>query len=106
VSTVLWANTLINGKVESDEYDLYALYKHSKKLDQITKKLGTISFVSTHDFTDMQFNFSEEELPEGIESTNEFMAQNGIWISGKEATNNVRRTDFSYIFGKNKIWII
>jgi hypothetical protein len=86
MSTVLWANTLRNGEVESNEYDLYALYKHSQKLDKLTKKLGTISFISTHDFTDMQFNISDDELPEGVESTDEIMAQNGVWVPGSEAT--------------------
>ena len=85
MSTVLWINTLINGEVESSENDLYAIYKHSKKLDRISKKLGTIGFVSTHDFTDMRFNLSEKELPEGMESTNELMVQNGVWVSGSEA---------------------
>ncbi len=74
MSTVLWANALVDGEVETSEYDLYALYKHSKKLDKLSKKLGTISFVSTHDFTDVQFNLSDDELPHGMESTDKATA--------------------------------
>lgn len=85
MSTVLWANVLINGEVKSDQNDLYALYKHSKKLDKLTKKLGTINFVSTHDFTDLQFNLSQDELPDGMESTDELMAENGVWVPASEA---------------------
>jgi hypothetical protein len=34
----------------------------------------------------MQFNISDDELPEGVESTDEIMAQNGVWVPGSEAT--------------------
>lgn len=85
MSTVLWTNTLFNGKVESNQNDLYALYKHSKKLDKLTEKLGITSFTSTHDITDMQFNLSGDDLPDGVESTDELMAQRGVWVAGSEA---------------------
>lgn len=81
MSTVLWSNLLIEGKVESDESDHHALYKHSDKLEQLTRKLGLPSFQSACDTTDLQFNMSDdEELPEGITSTNEVMAQKGQWL--------------------------
>ncbi|MES9941085.1 MAG: hypothetical protein ABW121_11165 [Candidatus Thiodiazotropha sp. 6PLUC7] len=85
MSTVLWANVLINGKVDSDESDKYALYKHSKKLDKITKSLNVFNFESAQDFTDMKYNMSDEDLPEGMESTGELMAKEGVWVSGAEA---------------------
>ena len=85
MSTVLWVNTLIDGEVKSNESDLYALYKHSKKLDKLTKTLGTPGFIDSQDFTDYQFNLSGDELPEGMESTDELMAQNGVWIEAADA---------------------
>ncbi|MES9985343.1 MAG: hypothetical protein ABW115_18220 [Candidatus Thiodiazotropha sp. 6PLUC6] len=85
MSTVLWANVLINGKVDSDESDKYALYKHSKKLDKITKSLNVFNFEAAQDFTDMKYNMSDEDLPEGMESTGELMAKEGVWVSGAEA---------------------
>jgi len=85
MSTVLWANALIDGKVKSDESDKYALYKHSKKLDKLTKQVGVISFSSVQDFTDVQFNLNEEDLPDGMNTTDELMALNGVWISGEQS---------------------
>ncbi len=85
MSTVLWANTLINGVVDSDESDKYALYKHSKKLDRLTSQLNVTNFLSAQDFTDMRINVSDEDLPEGMESTDELMAKKGEWVTGVEA---------------------
>ena len=100
MSTVLWANVLINGKVESDESDKYALYKHARKLDKITGELEVISFLSTQDFTDMQLNISDQDLPDGIDSTDELMAANGAWVTGAEAVEMLERL-ISYIALKN-----
>lgn len=85
MSTVLWSNVLVDGKVKSWSEDKFALYKHSKKLDKLTKSLGVARFVDVQDFTDVKFNMSNEELPEGMQSTNELMAVNGVWISGERA---------------------
>ncbi|EHR6738977.1 hypothetical protein KUK89_004541 [Vibrio parahaemolyticus] len=85
MSTVLWANILLDGVVESDESDKYALYKHSKKLDKISKSLNITCFMSVQDFTDVQFNLSGKDLPDEMESTDELMAINGVWINGAEA---------------------
>ncbi len=85
MSTVLWANTLIDGVVGSDESDKFALYKHSKKLDKLTNQLQVTSFLSIQDFTDMRFNTSDDELPEGMESTDELMAEKGVWVAGADA---------------------
>ena len=85
MSNVLWANMLVNGEVESDESDKYAIYDHSEQLEELTKKLDVVSFVAMQDFTDMTFNLEEAELPEGIDSTDELMAKNGTWVSGLEA---------------------
>lgn len=81
MSTVLWSNLLINGKVESDETDQLALYKHTDKLEELTRALGLPSFESACDTTDLQFNMSEDELPAGMTSTNELMATKGQWLS-------------------------
>lgn len=96
MSTVLWANVLTNGEVISDESDKYAIYKHSKKLDKITKDLNVVGFISVQDLTDMQFNLSNEELPDGMESTDEVMAKNGVWISGADAVEMLEKL-ISYI---------
>ena len=97
MSTVLWANLLAEGKVVSDQTDKYALYKHSKRLDKLTRKLGLCSFLSAQDFTDYQFNLSDDALPDGIESTDELMAQNGTWLAAQDAvemlTNLIRHID-------------
>ncbi len=85
MSTVLWANLLHAGQVSSDEADKYALYRHSKKLDRLSRKLGVASFLSSQDFTDMLFNLSEDELPAGMSSTDELMAQNGSWMAAQDA---------------------
>jgi hypothetical protein len=53
MSTVLWANAFIDGKVNSDKSDKFFLYKHSKKLDKLSKRIGVISFSSVQDFTDV-----------------------------------------------------
>ncbi len=91
MSTVLWANVLIEGKVISDESDKYALYKHSKKLDRLTGDLKVSRFLEIQDLTDMQFNVSDEELSDGVESTNEIMAEKGVWISGEGAVEMLEK---------------
>lgn len=85
MSTVLWANYLDDGTVVSAEEDLYALYKYSNKLDKITRELGVTPFAEFQDTTDAEYNVSDEELPEGMESTNELMAIRGVWIESTEA---------------------
>lgn len=85
MSTVLWTNILVNGEVISDESDNYALYKHAKKLNKLTRQLQVTRFETAQDFTDVQFNLSDQELPDGMESTDELMAQKGVWISGAAA---------------------
>ena len=86
MSTVLWANHLMNnGEVTSDESDKWALYKHTEKLDKLASAAKMESFSSLLDHTDIQFNMGESELPEGMKSTNELMAREGVWKPGKEA---------------------
>jgi hypothetical protein len=85
MSTVLWANQLLDGVVTSDESDKYALYKHSKKLTQLSQTAAIPAFSELLDFTDMQFNLGDDELPEGMQSTNELVAENGVWKDGAQA---------------------
>ena len=85
MSTVLWANLLHAGRVSSDEADKPALYRHSKKLDRLSRKLGVASFLSAQDFTDMLVNLEQEELPAGMASTDDLMAQNGSWMAAQDA---------------------
>ena len=85
MSTVLWANHLLNGEVKSDETDKWALYKHAEKLEKLATAAKVGSFSSMLDHTDPQFNLGDGELPEGVASTNEIMARDGAWKSADEA---------------------
>jgi hypothetical protein len=85
MSTVLWANALIDGKVNSDESDKFFLYKHSKKLDKLSKRIGVISFSSVQDFTDVKINLGQNDSPDGMVSTDELMASKGVWVSGEQS---------------------
>jgi hypothetical protein len=74
-----------NGEVISDESDKWALYKHTKKLDQLATNAKMELFSNLLDHTDLQFNMGDSELPKGMKSTNELMARDGVWKPGKEA---------------------
>ena len=85
MSTVLWANYLLDGQVTCAESDLYALSKYADKLDKICRKHNVMPFLDTHDSTDMQFNIGDAELPEDMESTDELMAISGTWVDAQAA---------------------
>jgi len=92
MSTVLWANQLIDGQVTSDESDKYALYRHLDKLNSLCKSAGIPPVSSFCDSTDLRFNMDENlELPAGMSSTNELMAQEGIWIDAAAAEQHLSR---------------
>ena len=86
MSTVLWTNSLLDGRVETEESDKYALYRHTDKLDKICKTLNIPPFSTFCDSTDLRFNLDDKlELPEGMQSTNELMARDGVWLEAQEA---------------------
>ncbi|MBX3585446.1 MAG: hypothetical protein KF796_02290 [Ramlibacter sp.] len=85
MSTVLWANQLVNGEVVSENEDYYVLYKHGKRIDAICKELKLRPLTSFCDLTDVKFNNDESDLPPGAMSTNDVMKVSGVWIDGKEA---------------------
>jgi hypothetical protein len=85
MSTVLWANLLVDGKVECESEDRLALYKHAGKLDAIVRSLGLGSFRAICDTTDVRFNADEFDLPPGATSTQEVMAVEGAWMPLAEA---------------------
>lgn len=85
MSTVLWANLLVDGSVKSDQTDHVALYRHGGKLDAIAKELQLPSFLDICDTTDLRYNTDDLQLPEGASSTDEVMALNGTWIALAEA---------------------
>ena len=88
MSTVLWTNLLVNGEVATDENDKYALYEHGDKLDAISRKLGLTPFLDLCDTTDARFNMDDDfELPEGVESTNEIMAKEGMWVDAAQGVS-------------------
>jgi len=71
--------------VVSDQKDKPALYRHAKKLDSLTKRLGTTRFSSVQDLTDAKFNMTAQKLPAGMASTDELMAAQGVWIPTAQA---------------------
>ena len=86
MSTVLWANHLLkNGEVASDENDKWALYKYAEKLDKFASAAKVEPFSSLLDHTDIQFNMGDDELPDGMKSTNALMAREGVWKSANDA---------------------
>lgn len=85
MGTVLWANYLLSdGRVVSDERDLWALFEYAEELDKLAQSAGLEPFSSLMDYTDMELNLGDE-LPEGIVSTDERMAAGGVWKSAEEA---------------------
>lgn len=92
MSTVLWANLLADGVVTSEEADRYALYKHADKLDALCTSLGLPPFQGLLDTTDLRYNMDDDAvLPEGVTSTNELMAKDGVWMDAQEAIANLDR---------------
>ena len=85
MSTVLWANYLIGGSVTSQAEDLYALFKHADKLDEVCQKAGILEFSAIFDETDIAFNMGSGELPDGMQSTDELMARDGNWVDAADA---------------------
>lgn len=92
MSTVLWANVLVGDEVRSEEADRHALYRHARKLDDICRTLGLPEFQSMCDTTDLRYNTDDAfELPEGMTSTNELMARQGVWTDAATAIGHLRR---------------
>lgn len=85
MSTVLWANVLVDGQVRSDQEDRPALYRHAKKIDAISRSLDLPSFLAVCDQTDARYNLEDIALPDGVASTNEVMATTGAWLARTEA---------------------
>ncbi len=87
MSTVLWVNYLLeDGEVVSDESDKWALFEYLNILDELASAAGLEPLSSLVDDTDLQFNISESgELPEGLESTDELMARDGVWREAGDA---------------------
>jgi hypothetical protein len=91
MSTVLWANYLLNGAVVSDQSDKYALNKYLNKLDSISKEWGVPALSSICDSTDARFNTEDIELPPGMKSTNEVMARQGVWMEAEQALHLLQK---------------
>lgn len=85
MSTVLWANRLEAGEVVSDQSDKHALHRHLARLDKIAAAAGLSPISAFCDSTDLRFNLQDLNLPEGMASTNEWMARDGVWIDAVEA---------------------
>jgi hypothetical protein len=91
MSTVLWANVLVDGTVQSEQEDRAALYKHGDRLDALCKSLGLPSFLAACDTTDLRFNVEDLELPPGLSSTDQMMAADGVWMNLGEAIDMLEK---------------
>ncbi|UOD31948.1 hypothetical protein INH39_09915 [Massilia violaceinigra] len=88
MSTVLWANYLIDGVVSSDQSDKYALHEHIDQVDEICRDTGLVPLSEWCDSTDLAFNIGDDDdLPDGIESTDELMATDGVWTDAGVAVD-------------------
>jgi hypothetical protein len=85
MSTVLWANRLIDGAVTSDQSDKYALYKHLSQIDKVAEAAGLPLLSEICDSTDQRFNVEDMVLPDGMTSTDAWMAVEGVWLDGNAA---------------------
>ncbi len=63
MSTVLWANALLDGRVNSDQDDRYALYRHLDKLDRVCRSLGLPPLSDVCDTTDSRFRSATKRSP-------------------------------------------
>jgi hypothetical protein len=79
----------VDGAVTSDESDKYALYKHMDTLDALCRKCRVTLFSASCDSTDLRFNIDDIELPDGMETTDELMAQTGVWIEAQSAVRMI-----------------
>ncbi len=80
MSTVFWANVLVDGKVKSLQADHAALYRHARKLDTLARALALPAFESLCDTTDLRYNLEDLALPAGMTSTDELMVEQGAWL--------------------------
>lgn len=85
----LWSNYLVDKIVTSDGSDKFVRYEYSKKLGQNSRRSGVAPFLEGQDTTDAEFNVSDMELPEGMESTDELMAANRRWIEAQNAVEMI-----------------
>ncbi len=91
MSTVYWSNALVDGAVSSDSEDLYAVYKHTDKLDGLCKTLGLAELSSFVDDTDLMVNLDQLDMPEGMESTDDLMAMKGVWVDAALAADTLEQ---------------
>ena len=89
MSTVLWANRLIDGAVTSDQSDKYAMHKHLSKIDEIARGAGVMALSEICDTTDFRFNIEDLSLPDGMALTNEWMAVQGVWVDAEAAASQL-----------------
>lgn len=85
MSIVLWGNRLSNGQVVTDALDKPALHKHTDKLDELCGQIGLPAFSDLCDSTDARFNLEDLDLPDGMTSTDEVMAAEGVWVEAPQA---------------------
>lgn len=69
MSTVLWANRLLDDAVTSDQSDKYAMHKHLSKIDKVARRAGLMAVSEMCDTTDLHYNIQNLPLPDGMAST-------------------------------------
>jgi hypothetical protein len=81
MSDTIWVrrNSRVGTDDSDDDYDHSLFCKASEELDALAKNLGVRLLSDFIDTTDMQYNFSEEELPES------WIAENEKWFAPADA---------------------
>ena len=92
MSTVLWVHYFTDGRITSDQQDLWAMYRYSDRLDSLCAKIGVRPLSEFHDTTDAEANLG----PAPDESAGTFdayvrMASRGKWFSPEEGLEIIDR---------------
>ncbi|MEM9642103.1 MAG: hypothetical protein AAGA19_11445 [Pseudomonadota bacterium] len=89
MGSVLWANTLHEGVCTCDQNDLPSLLANQKKIDKIMMAVGAMSVSDMCDMTDLQVNADVIEMPDHMDSTDELMIEQGVWVDLKIARDSL-----------------
>jgi hypothetical protein len=87
MSDTLWVRRKSRAGTDDsgDDYDHTLFCKASEELDKLAQSLGVRPLSDFIDTTDMQFNFSEEDLPES------WIAENEKWFAPADALPSLTR---------------
>jgi hypothetical protein len=87
MSDTLWVRRKSRAGTDDsgDDYDHTLFCKASEELDKLAQSLGVRPLSDFIDTTDMQYNFSEEDLPES------WIAKNEKWFAPADALPSLTR---------------